>query len=337
MTPPKPGSGSERAISTEVLLNLCAAISWNKYATSNVIEDFYSMLKVSSNIRDGFIGPFDPLPGNITEKLMSYSRKRDISDVIKIIDKYTECTNEISEFVSLKMSAALPFTYDRFIVFLVWRPTANMSMEPVDKLATEVRSVYQSIIKTDGIYEHTKRKSSVLAKAFNEATQLKNAFEGTIKHLFEAIDHNNEKEYDELKHIIENQLNKLNEKVTTSIQTLRRLKIKEILSKLSTVHRRFYETALEIFHDEFKKPTDVVDNDVETSLNINSLPDALRRKMPVTFDRLEQTYRRYTDHIQFVFYLYLILFIILFLCIFARFNRNFYSLWRCFHQCIQSK
>lgn len=295
------------------------------------------MLKVSSNIRDGFIGPFQPLSGNISEKLMSYSRKRDISDVIKIIDKYTEHTNEISEFVSLKMSAALPFTYNRFIVFLIWRPTVNISMEPVDKLAAEVRSVYQSIIKTDGIYENSKRISSVLAKAFDEATQLKSAIVGTINHLIEAIDHNNEKEYDELKHIIENQFDKLNKKITTSIQTLRRLKIKEILSKLSTVHRRYYETALEIFHNEFKKPMDVVNNDVEISSNINQLSDALRRKMPVTFNRIEQTYKRYTNHIQFVFYLYLMLFIVLFLCIFARFNRNLYSLWRCFHQCLRSK
>lgn len=118
-----PGSNAERAISTEVLLNLCALMaSWNKYGATNVVEDFHSMLKISSTIRDSFIGPFQPLSGNIMDKLVLHSRKRDISDVIQIIDKYIEQTNKISEFVSMKMFAALPSTYDRFIVFFIWRP-----------------------------------------------------------------------------------------------------------------------------------------------------------------------------------------------------------------------
>lgn len=330
-TPPKPGTKAERALSTEVLLNLCAAISHKKYA-SNIMEDFYSMLKVSSSIRDGFIGPFLPFPENISEKLITYNKKRNISDVMRIFDEYTEHTNEISEFVSLKMSAALPFTYDRFVVFIAWRPTRNMSIEPVDELAKIVESVYQSIIKPNGIYEHSKHLFDVLTKPFNEAARLKNKTLETINHLFEAIDHNNEKQYHELKNILQEQLTKLDKTIHVSIQTLRRLKIKDILLKLSTVHRRFYRTALEIFRDEFKPLQ--VKNQLQNGSSENVLADSLWQKMETPFERIEQSYERYSNHSLLVLFLYLILFIFLFLWIFARFRRNLYffiKMFPCFY------
>lgn len=307
--------------------------TWIKY-TNKFMEDLYSMLNVSANIRDSFIGPFQPLPEKVMKKLMLYSKKRDIFDVIHTIDEYTEHTIELNEFVSSKMSPALPFTYDKFVIFISWRPTENL--EPVNEVAKSVQLAYHSIIKTDGIYEHTKNISSTLAKAFAEATQLKNATLETIQQLFDAIDDNNEKQYDVVKMTLKKQLTKLSEEIKVLIQRLRRLKIKEILSKLSAVHRRFFKTALEIFRDEFEAPMNE-NSEEENSADNDSLSDSLGREMPAALKRLQQTYKQYPTHSRFVFYLYLILFIILVLCFFTRFfQRNVQFLWKYFHQCRRS-
>lgn len=322
VTPPNPGSKAERALSTEVLLNLCAAITWKNYA-SHVIEDFYSMLNVSSNIRDGFVGPFQPFPEKISEKLIAYNKKRDISDVMQIIDKYTEQTTEISEFVSMKMPAALPYTYEKFVVFICWLPIWRKNVEPVDELAKIVQSVYQSIIKPNGIYEQTKHVVDVMAKPFDESSRIKNTALEAINHIFEAIDHNDEKEYQELKTVIQNQLTKLNKKIHVSIQMLRQLKIKDILSKLSAVHRRFYESAVELFGDEFKKTQDQIQNSPSENLLSDSLQAPLKR--------IEQTDQQYSKYPLFAFFLYF-LFIVLVLCIVTRCRRDLHSLWVGFHQ-----
>lgn len=314
----------------EVLLNLCAAISHHTYSRSSIMDDFYAVLRISSNIRDDFIGPFHTFPVNIAEKLISYSEKRNMSDVIQSIDKYTERTTEISEFISLKMSAALPFIYDKFVLFLIWRPKWNV--QPVDEFDEILQSVYQTIMRPGGIYDHLQYISKALAKNNKIATQLKDATLETIHQLFGAIDHNNETLYNELKVKLQNQLSKLCKEITVTIQTLRRLKIKEILSKLSTVHKRLYKTALDIFSDDLENTTQISNESHDTPNETTLIPDSLRRETSPPFKQFEQAYQRFFNHSRNVFYLYLILFVVFFLCIYTRFYRHLnFLLWKYFH------
>lgn len=316
--PVKPGSRAEHALSMEVLLNLYASTSVHKYGASNITEDFYALLQISLSIRDNFVGPFQPFGDSIFEKLESYGNDRNISDLSRMIVNYSKHEAEIDEFVSLKMFAALPYTYDRFFAFLLFRPTVDIDMEPVDKLAKKVRNVYESIIKPGGIFEKSQHLTNELAQPFETATEYKNAAQATIEHMFKAIDRKNEKQYNELKGILEIQLNKLIEDINRSTQILRRLKIQPLLLKLSMVHKKLYKTAVELFRDEFKAP-EVFSNEAEApnpaddSLNVPYKDES--HSMP-SHSPLSCTLLKFTLFITFLY-------------IFTRFNRYLHVLWKC--------
>lgn len=322
ITPPKPGSEAERAISTEVLLNLCSAISVNRYATSTVLEDLSTLLKISLSIRDDFIGPFKPFPDTIVERLASYSKIKSTSDLLRKINEYSQRSNEISEFVSSKMGSALPIAYDRFVLFLFWRPWNKNIEEPtVVEFGEKVKTAHRSIIRAGGVYEQSEYISNILSKRFKIAEQLKNETLNTLSDLFESFDHNNEKQYTKLIDIIKNHLIKLNEGIIETMQSLRVFKIRDILLKLSAVHKKLLETGEAIFNDEFKMwPSKNATTNTTLPLNNG------------TSSRAKQILKRFQTHSNLLLYFYVLLFFIFSLYLFSRFKKNRHILWKSYQR-----
>lgn len=296
---PKPGSRAEYALSKGVLLNLVSAISVNKYGDNNILKDFRALLQISLNIRDDFIGPFQPFPDSLSEKINSYSKNRKF---VQFIENYSQREEEIIEYISTKMSAALPYNYDRFIDFLISRPMRNMSVEPVDKFAEKLHYVHQSIVEPGGIYEQSKNLTNFF-KVFKSIGQRKTEMLLTIDYLFLAIDKNNVQHYNKLNDILKSQLSILIEDINKSMQILMQLRVKDILIKLSAVHKTFFAAALEIFHDEFKQQDEV-------KIPTSNASDSFHREIPTSFQRLGESSKHFQNNSQLLFLFYTVAFFI---------------------------
>lgn len=317
-----PGSQAERALSTEVLLNLKSAIAAQKYGKSKIMEDFYALLQTSWNIRESFIGPFKPLPGFIFERLGLYDDIEIVRDLCELLVNYLRYELEINEYVSLRMHEALPSTYDRFLVFLVFRPTSEFNQEPIVDLAEKVRNAHQSIIKPGGIYEKTKTVSHELEQVFKTTSELKNATQKTIELLFVAIDNKNEEQCRELRGLLSSQLDKLIEDTKRVMEKLRELNIKEVLSELSSVHKKLYKTALDIFHDEFRGAEGIDDESQDEFFEeYSSFADSLHVNIPSIFQQSSEP-----GHSRVFCTIVRLTVFILLLYAFFRFNKCCYSL-----------
>lgn len=284
------------------------------------MEDFYALLQTSWNIRESLIGPFLPLPEWIFERLSRYNDTELIMEICQLLVNYVKHEVDINEYVSLKMADALPFIYDRFLVFLVFRPTNEYNQEPIVDLAEKVRKAYQTIIKPGGTYEKTKEVSEEFDQMFKEAGELKNATQKTVDLLFAAYEQKNEQQCRVLKDVLSGQLDKLIEQINQTTEKLRKLDIKVVLNELSTVHKELFKNAREIFHDEFKGVEGIDDETQEKFFQEYSL-DSFHVNLPSIFQQSSES-----SHSRVFCTLVRLMALIVLIYVFVRFNKCFYSL-----------
>lgn len=263
----KPGSKAEREISSQVLLNLKAAIAANKNGANYVIEDLHALLQISLNIRNDFVGPFKPLPDWISEKLALCSKNDSMLDLDELITIYSRHSNEIYEFISSEMSVALPATYEKFINLLILRPD-GWATDPVEKMAIKLRPTYEAINTKNGIYEEATSLSHSLAKTFITSKQLKITTLKTLKQLFEACKKSDNKLATDLKAVSTQQLTEINANIVKYISAVKQPKVIEILHRLSVIHNDLHAMIVKIFHDELAHLKAV--NNSQNAANKNS-------------------------------------------------------------------